>query len=284
MTHTTQDFLLEIQNKLFKFTKEVEEDIPNLGQLRMNMQAIVGQLNPKTANQTAKSLLENYNNLCEMNKTLISSIKDAKLDSLGIVPVPIPDPKKDKSPQVPDSLVVLDPKSLKSIRVDFKFRKESSDLNEYQFIDYAMEAWKRVLDRDTQPTSQEYLMIHLAYKILRRSPGGTSLSRRSRFMGVPGFHSHTQTYMSLTDPGPGHLYGTITKKRWMEKGVIVHLEHLERTTIEQENEPTRDEIESYRIPSIKWFLMTRLHNGDIAPQTLYIGRRLKDSNNFDNDM
>jgi len=32
-----------------------------------------------------------------------------------------------------------------------------------------------------------------------------------------------QTYMSVTDPGNGHIYGTICKKRWTTNGVIVHL-------------------------------------------------------------
>jgi hypothetical protein len=241
--------------------------------------AIVRQTNPKEKNLSVESLLKSYEGLCNLYKTImfekienIDVLKHA--DSLGIV-----------LDQERESFVRFTIKSPKSLRVEFSFEQNpNSNLNEYQFIDCAMETWNKILMFGLNPTQNEYFMINLAYRILRRSPGGTSLSRRSRFMGVPGFHPHTQTYMSLTDPGPGHFNGTVTQLRWMNKGVIVHLEHLERTTENHEREPTRDEIESYRIPSIKWFLMTRLHVADIAPQTLYIGRRLKDSGNFDNDL
>ncbi len=65
----------------------------------------------------------------------------------------------------------------------------------------------------------------------------------------------------------------------MKNGVTVHLEHLERG-----RDLTREQIESYRIPSIKKFRYTRFHVSDLAPTTIYIGRRLKDSGNFDNDL
>jgi hypothetical protein len=65
----------------------------------------------------------------------------------------------------------------------------------------------------------------------------------------------------------------------MKNGVDVHLEHLERG-----RDLTREQIESYRIPSIKKFRYTRFHVSDLAPTTIYIGRRLKDSGNFDNDL
>ena len=269
--------LLQIESDWATFLRNI-----GYSDLVLDIRAIVGKTNPREKNLSVDSLLNSYESLCKLYKKImfvkienIDVLKHA--DSLGIV--------LDQDRE--ESLVWFTIKSPESLRVEFSFQQDSnsnSNLNVYQFIDCAMETWNRILMAYLNPTPNEYFMIHLAYRILRRSPGGTSLSQRCRYMGVPGFHPDTQTYMSLTDPGPGHLSGTVTQLRWMNRGVIVHLEHLERTTENKEQEPTRDEIESYRIPSIKWFLMTRLHVADIAPQTLYIGRRLKDSGNFDNDL
>ena len=44
-----------------------------------------------------------------------------------------------------------------------------------------------------------------------------------RFLGTVGFRSHSQTYVSLTDPGEGHIFGTTRRSRWMA-GAIVHNE------------------------------------------------------------
>ena len=65
----------------------------------------------------------------------------------------------------------------------------------------------------------------------------------------------------------------------MKNGVAVHLEHLERG-----KDKSRGQIESYRIPSIKKLRYVRFHVSDLAPTTLYIGRRLKDSGDFENDL
>ena len=45
----------------------------------------------------------------------------------------------------------------------------------------------------------------------------------ARFLGTVGFRKDTQTYVSLTDPGDGHVFGTTRKSRWM-RGAIVHVE------------------------------------------------------------
>ena len=83
--------------------------------------------------------------------------------------------------------------------------------------------------------------------------------------------------MSLTDPGDGHVLGTTRFNDWM-KGAIVHVEHLERP-----RHLPRENIESYRVPSIFDFSKVRLHVGSAAPTTYFFGRRVKDSGNFDED-
>ncbi|KAL3866240.1 hypothetical protein ACJMK2_043555 [Sinanodonta woodiana] len=130
-------------------------------------------------------------------------------------------------------------------------------------------------DENRQPTSIEYLAFQFAYYAL--SNGESLTHEHARCLGTPGFRPHTQTYMSLTDPGEGHVLGTTRFNDWM-KGAIIHVEHLERPR----NLP-RENIESYRVPSIFDFAKVRLHVGPAAPTTYFVGRRIKDSGNFDED-
>ncbi|OWF54106.1 uncharacterized protein LOC110445682 [Mizuhopecten yessoensis] len=126
-----------------------------------------------------------------------------------------------------------------------------------------------------QPTPMEYLSFHLAYYGI--SNGEVVQQDNARCLGTPGFRPYTQTYMSLTDPGDGHMIGTTKSNDWM-KGAIVHVEHLERP-----RHLPREKIESYRIPSILDFSKVRLHVGTQAPTTYFVGRRVKDSGNFSED-
>ncbi|XP_033750726.1 uncharacterized protein LOC117334967 [Pecten maximus] len=130
-------------------------------------------------------------------------------------------------------------------------------------------------NEERQPTPTEYLGFQLAYYGL--SNGALVRQDNARCLGTPGFRPYTQTYMSLTDPGDGHVLGTTKSNDWM-KGAIVHVEHLERP-----RHLPREKIESYRIPSILDFSKVRLHVGTQAPTTYFVGRRIKDSGNFSED-
>lgn len=132
-----------------------------------------------------------------------------------------------------------------------------------------------IRDAHRQPTPWEYLAQHLAY--MEISAGEWGRHEKTRSLGTPGFRPHTQTYMSLTDPGEGHIMGTTRFSEWME-GAIVHVEHLERP-----NHRDRQSIESYRVPSVLDFSRVRLHVGPTAPTTYFLGRAVKDSGNFEED-
>lgn len=99
-------------------------------------------------------------------------------------------------------------------------------------------AAQKLRDTESDPSFVDYLVFHVGYELLR---SGSKLDTKdARWMGTPGFRKDTQTYVSLTDPGDGHIFGTTRKARWL-KGAICHVEHLERPG----NLP-REEIESYR--------------------------------------
>ncbi|KAL1914511.1 uncharacterized protein VTP21DRAFT_8225 [Calcarisporiella thermophila] len=130
-------------------------------------------------------------------------------------------------------------------------------------------------DESRQLHPVEYIFLHLAYQQLAN--GELPKDTQTRFLGTSGFRRDTQTYMSLTDPGDGHIFGTSRYNEWM-RGAIVHVEHLERP-----NHFPREMIESYRISSILDFARTRLHVGSNAPITYFVGRMLKDYGKFDLD-
>lgn len=126
-----------------------------------------------------------------------------------------------------------------------------------------------------QPSLFEYLAFQIAYYNIAHGHQGRHTT--ARCLGTPGFRPYTQTYMSLTDPGDGHVLGTTRFNDWM-KGAIVHVEHLERP-----RHLPREKIESYRIPSIIDFARVRLHVGPNAPTTYFVGRCVKDSGDFKED-
>lgn len=130
-------------------------------------------------------------------------------------------------------------------------------------------------DEFRQPSVIEYLAFQLAY--YKTFYGGKADNSTARCLGSPGFRPYTQTHMAITDPGEGHVRGTTRFNDWM-KGTTVHMEHLERP----HNLP-RENIESYRIPSLHDFARVRRHVGPSVPTTYYVGRFIKDSGDFDED-
>lgn len=123
------------------------------------------------------------------------------------------------------------------------------------------------------PTRQERLVIHMAYDALAH---GARLALPYKPLPLPG-HGVTQTHMSVTDPGEGHVLGTSTREDFM-RGVYVHVEHLER------GHQDREAVESYRIPSLLNVAKVRMHVGARAPVTSFIGRPLFDSGRFHLDL
>jgi hypothetical protein len=112
------------------------------------------------------------------------------------------------------------------------------------------------------PTHDEAVATHLAYVLLAR---GVRIPFPPRPWGNPGFRE-VQTYMSITDPGEGHLWGTAKDDEYLH-GVIVHVEHLERG-LEQD----RKRVEAYRRPAPLNLPRVRLHVGGDAPCSSYVGR------------
>lgn len=76
----------------------------------------------------------------------------------------------------------------------------------------------------------------------------------------------TQTYLAVADPGRSHLRHTVRHSDLLD-GAIVHVETIDRGGI-----ANRGQIEAYRIPSIRDVARIRVHVGDEAPCSVYVGR------------
>jgi len=114
----------------------------------------------------------------------------------------------------------------------------------------------RALSRDEQAA------VALAFRLLDRS---VQLPSAYRSIGVYGFREH-QTYLSLANPGEGHLAVTCLDRELLQ-GTVVHVEHIDR-----DGEKNRELIEPYRLPAAINAARVRLYAGAAAPCTAYIGR------------
>jgi hypothetical protein len=121
-----------------------------------------------------------------------------------------------------------------------------------------------------KPTNDEFIAIKVAHVLVLEA---RQIDYPYRSWGTSGFRD-IQTYMSVTDPGEGHINGTCSDISLM-KGVIVHIEHLERG-----NEQDREKVEPYRIPAIGTVAKVRLHVASDAPVSSYIGRPVFESEQF----
>ena len=154
--------------------------------------------------------------------------------------------------------VVTDPGDTRALEVEPSARVDAASL----LIDSLRRERRK-------PTVQERRTLHQAYEALAQ---GARTTLPYQPMPLPG-HGVTQTHMSVTDPGEGHVHGTTTREDYM-RGVIVHVEHLERANQD------RSSVESYRIPSVLNVAKVRMHVGTRAPVTSFIGRPLFDSGRF----
>ena len=137
------------------------------------------------------------------------------------------------------------------------------DLKKTEFIQQICRLNEILRLENRQPTQDELIAIQVATQLVQE---GEQINFHYRHWQTFGFRE-IQTYMSITDPGEGHIYGTASNLDYL-KGVIVHIEHLER------GNQDRQQVESYRIPNIKTTARVRLCIGSDAPISSYIGRPL----------
>lgn len=148
------------------------------------------------------------------------------------------------------------------------FRIISDYSEDLDFISINQKIIKSIRDKNRYPTFDELACIFLCEYLLNQ---GISFNKIKKPWLKSAIRKH-QTILSITDPGFGHLYGTLLKAKYLD-GIIIHIEHLNRGL-----NISREIIEPYRIPQPN--LVDRIvykAAGD-APVSTYVGRPLFEDN------
>jgi len=137
--------------------------------------------------------------------------------------------------------------------------KDGSEATAFMTVITRLNELLRIENRP--PTQVEFIAIQVAKHFVKT---GERVDYPYTHWSTSGFRQH-QSWMSITDPGIGHIQGTATNADYLQ-GIIVHIEHLERAN------QGRDQVESYRIPSNQDVAIVRLLIGSDAATSSYVGR------------
>lgn len=144
-------------------------------------------------------------------------------------------------------------------------------LDNAKFINLASLLDMEIRHEDRNPTIQEYLTRQIAFEMINiRGYNEAPIVP----WGNSGFRK-IQTQASITDPGLGHLTGTIRKMEYIN-GTNVHIEYLERG---EEND--REIVEPYRLPDLATIGKVKMSVGKDTSVSSYVGRPMFE-NSFDN--
>lgn len=223
-----------ITNKFFNLT----HDFPHLKPLGMNLDHWLTQF--ETTPITSSNLLATWQELLQLFNSF--GYKQFSETSLGYVSIEI---ENDHLVVNPDS----DKLRLKDGSEATSFLADITRLNEL------------LRAENRPPTQAEFMAIQVAKHFVKN---GERVDYPYAHWGTSGFREH-QSWMSITDPGIGHIQGTVSNMDYLQ-GIIVHVETLERSN------QGRNQIESYRIPSNQDVAIVRLLIGSDAATSSYVGR------------
>lgn len=145
------------------------------------------------------------------------------------------------------------------------------ELDNAKFINLASLLDMEIRHENRNPTLQEYLTRQIAFELINiRGYNEAPIVP----WGNSGFRK-IQTQASITDPGLGHLTGTIRKMDYIN-GTNVHIEYLERG---EEND--REIVEPYRLPDLATIGKVKMSVGKDTSVSSYVGRPMFEDS-FDN--
>jgi len=146
-------------------------------------------------------------------------------------------------------------------RVNAAVRDEAEQAEFYADV---MGLLDELRDRKARPTSAETFAIALSAAHLRQ---GNQQPRIFKPLNLPGRHQRHQSFVFVTDAGPDHIKITVQDRTLLDHGIVVHIEHIDRSETGD-----RSLMEAYRLPSHITAARVRLHVGDLAPTSCFIGR------------
>jgi len=145
------------------------------------------------------------------------------------------------------------------------------ELDNAKFITLTSLLDMQIRHENRNPTLQEYLTRQIAFEMINiRGYNEAPIVP----WGNSGFRK-IQTQASITDPGLGHLTGTIRKMDYIN-GTNVHIEYLERG---EEND--REIVEPYRLPDLATIGKVKMSVGKDTSVSSYVGRPMFEDT-FDN--
>lgn len=164
-------------------------------------------------------------------------------------------------------LLLIDLQADKKENSNLEYRK----LDGAEFINLASSLDTAIRHENRNPTLEDYLARQIAFEIINiRGYGEAPIVP----WGNSGFRK-IQTQASITDPGLGHLTGTIRKMDSIN-GTNVHIEYLERG-----KENNREIVEPYRLPDLATIGKVKMSVGKDTSVSSYVGRPMFEDT-FDN--
>ncbi|MYV16037.1 hypothetical protein [Furfurilactobacillus milii] len=135
-------------------------------------------------------------------------------------------------------------------------------LDNNRFINVASVLFQHIRHEERKPTIAEYIAIQVGFEMV-----GFRGYAESPIVpwGNSGFRA-IQTQASITDPGLGHLTGTVNSMRYIN-GTNVHVEFLERGA-----ETNREKVEPYRLPDLATMGKVKMAVGRDTSVSSYVGR------------
>jgi len=143
-------------------------------------------------------------------------------------------------------------------------------LDKSQFINLASQLMQQVRHENRKPTIDEYVAQQVGFQMVTFHG---DVNAPIVPWGNSGFRK-IQTQASITDPGYGHLTGTVNKMSYLI-GTNVHVEFLERGA-----ENNREKVEPYRLPDLATIGKIKMAVGTDTSVSSYVGRPMFE-NSFD---
>jgi hypothetical protein len=149
-----------------------------------------------------------------------------------------------------------------------------SDIADLRYVTAVMRLLHEIRESRRLPNRDETAAIQAAFRLLDR---GVQIPTAYQSLGTSGFR-HIQTYLSVADPGDGHIKVTCADPLLL-RGTAVHVEQIDRDLV-----CDRDLVEPYRLPAALTAARVRLHVGMAAPCTAFIGRPVFESGDVRRDL
>lgn len=231
---TLQEKKESIKQSLAELTKKY----PRLIKLEGNVNEIIKEIETSS---NALQLLDKYHQILETENTYLNK----------------------KRPQKEDNVFVWANKEAVFLSLDnFENNISADEETNINILSNVIHLNQQLRDEERQATLDESILIQLGYSLLEKSQ---HLPHKFQYLGTYGFRE-IQTYLSLADPGEGHINIT-TESNELLSGLVVHVEHIDR-----DKETDKERVEAYRLPSPIHIAKVRLHVGYKAPTTVFVGR------------